>query len=90
MVASRSCFTAGEILRTALRRVPARRPPAGMFERIRPLARKAHLARRRLRELRARLEKEHLESGRLRVSLVRSDGVQGWQLLQEHGADVDS
>jgi two-component system chemotaxis sensor kinase CheA len=76
---------AGEILRTALKRVPARRT-AGMFEAAALPARKRILLVDDSATTRT-LEKSILEAAGFEI-LTAADGVQGWQLLQEHGADL--
>lgn len=76
---------AGEILRTALGRVPARRA-AGMFQAASAPARKRILLVDDSATTRT-LEKSILESAGFDV-MPAVDGAQAWALLQQHGADL--
>lgn len=76
---------AGEILRTALKRVPARRT-GGLFEASTLPARKRILLVDDSATTRT-LEKSILESAGFEI-VTAVDGAQGWKLLQEQGADL--
>lgn len=75
----------GEILRTALGRVPARRA-AGMFQAAIAPTRKRILLVDDSATTRT-LEKSILEAAGFEV-MPAVDGAQAWALLQEHGADL--
>jgi two-component system chemotaxis sensor kinase CheA len=75
----------GDLVRTALGRVPARRA-GGMFEASAASARKRVLLVDDSATTRT-LEKSILEAAGYEI-LSAVDGAQAWQLLQEHGADL--